>query len=108
MIVFITTVLLSFNLNFTEAQPSEFPFSVSVYPNPCKGEFNIELWNATKLIKIRLYNMLGELIFEKNLEDLPQNTTVMAGSSLLDNGAYTLLVLSDEGDQRLIRIVVEK
>ncbi|MDP4686376.1 MAG: T9SS type A sorting domain-containing protein [Salibacteraceae bacterium] len=47
---------------------------IKVYPNPSKGNFNVELPNQTKEIELELRNALGQIVFSEILFDKSQFT----------------------------------
>jgi hypothetical protein len=40
---------------------------ITVYPNPSRGQFNIEMRSNAESIRMSLYNINGELLFKKVL-----------------------------------------
>lgn len=79
--IFDLTALLSTN----EFSNSEF----SLFPNPAKTEFSIQLDNNSILENINIYNTLGQLVLTSN------NTTV--NISNLNNGAYVVEISTNKG-----------
>ncbi len=81
-------------------------FSVSVYPNPSKGLFQVEVRGATKEMNLRLYNMTGQLISEHKLNNIPSATTYSLGSEQMHEGIYNLIVMCNDGQQMVKRILI--
>ncbi len=75
--------------------------NVSLYPNPNKGEFTLEVKNnenATASIqkenvKLEVYNTVGEMVHTENLQSNQQQSTINLGSE--PAGVYIYKVMSD-------------
>lgn len=80
--------------------------TVSIYPNPSEGRFQVEVRGATNEIILRLYNMKGEIFEEHRLEKIPVYTTLSLGNDNLENGIYSLVVTCSNGQQRVERILI--
>jgi MAM domain, meprin/A5/mu/Secretion system C-terminal sorting domain len=68
-----------------------------IYPNPGKGVFNFSTGNLSgKNQVIRVYDMLGEVVFEKTLSDNSSNHEGVIDLSEFANGVYTFTYRSEE------------
>ena len=64
---------------------------VAVYPNPTKGEVNI---NNVSLDKVTVYNSLGQLVKTVNLDSANTNNTInLAG---LSKGIYYIYLINQD------------
>lgn len=74
---------------------------IVVFPNPAKGELNIDLSNfSEKPNKLRVYNSLMQLTYSQTIKN-HQNKIVLDVSNF-DNGIYFLVI-----DKYLVKFVVE-
>lgn len=71
---------------------------LTVFPNPAKGDINIDVknWNELGLpAKIEIFNQMGQLVFQdENVS--PSTTKINLGLPQLKNGQYTLKVSGTE------------
>jgi len=67
--------------------------SVSVYPNPNSGQFNIELSNISGNPYLRIYNVLGEQVYMSQLKN--ENNSVNLNSQ--PDGVYIYRIYSESG-----------
>jgi hypothetical protein len=65
---------------------------ISVYPNPFDSYFTIS--SETPIFSIRLYNVLGELVFEEN--NILKRTYIVNRQNLV-SGAYMLELNGNKG-----------
>ncbi len=79
-------------------QPNNF----SVYPNPSKGVFNIELEREQWLEKIEIYNELGQLVFTEKIAREIQRFNIQPE---LPKGIYNLSIFT-EGNHRLNQAII--
>lgn len=86
-------VILGTNDNSLEDQ-------LSVYPNPTHDDITIELSNNHSNVTIKLYTIMGELIFKKNIN----NQLLKIDMSGLSTGIY-LLELTDSQSNRVVKRV---
>jgi glucose/arabinose dehydrogenase len=79
--------------------------TVSIYPNPSKGEINIDfsLVDASTSTEIHIYNMHGKIIktINRNTKRIQKIST-----SNLSDGIYILKIKSDNGSERSQKIVI--
>ncbi|MGV3695473.1 zinc-dependent metalloprotease [Flavobacterium sp.] len=77
-----------------------------IYPNPSKGNFNIQFENTTSNeIKVNVYDMRGRTIFENNYSN---NVTFNENIQLNNAQAGVYLVSVTDGNKKLVkRIVIE-
>ena len=71
---------------------------VSVYPNPCAGDFTIQFNNEKLSVKntIQIYNMLGDKIYSKELKSTDFKSSVDISNH--SSGIYLYRVTSEEGN----------
>ncbi|MDX5347325.1 MAG: T9SS type A sorting domain-containing protein [Hymenobacteraceae bacterium] len=76
-------------------KPQLSNYDFSVYPNPSKGLFNIEL-NTTSGTNttLEVVNMLGQVLEHKQLENQDQNSTLQLDLTHLPTGVYLMRVTS--------------
>ena len=67
----------------------------SVYPNPSKGIFNIDFKNEVNNIKV--VNILGEVIYNENIDSSLSDTIEKIDLSSFANGIYIFNVTNDKG-----------
>lgn len=60
---------------------------INIYPNPAKSIVNIETYNKEKIININIYNLFGQLVFNKNRIDIAINQVDI---SSLQHGLYII------------------
>ncbi|MGV8964265.1 MAG: T9SS type A sorting domain-containing protein [Candidatus Saccharimonadaceae bacterium] len=65
--------------------------AVRVFPNPSSGSFTIDIGNNKNIVKIRLANMIGNIVYQKDI--VGQNNINIAA---LPNGAYILTIIDKE------------
>lgn len=78
---------------------------VVIYPNPSHGQFNMEFKNEIKNIKIS--NMLGQMVYEENVEQSAAGTSKNMDLSRFENGIYIINVSNNEGTSSY-KIVLDK
>jgi PKD repeat protein len=75
----------------------------SVYPNPSKdGTFNIKIPNVTQETQLRIYNSLGQLIYQSSLPLKTENRINLNGS--IASGIYHIKLL--QGTKRLTKKLI--
>ena len=75
----------------------------NLYPNPSKGEFNIELSLAeTMAIEVQIADVLGRIIYRSEHQTATLNTPINIGQQA--TGVYWLSIVTDNG--RLVERVV--
>jgi len=67
--------------------------TISIYPNPNFGKFNIQLQNATSNETIHIYNIIGEEIYSTNLN---QNSTTEINLAGLRSGVYLYKIATSD------------
>ncbi len=77
----------------------------SMYPNPAKNSINFSFTNdLTETIKVKVYNLLGELIVEDVLNI--QNNSAKLNVSKLSNGVYFVEI--NQGQNRITqKLIIE-
>jgi hypothetical protein len=104
VIDFITTDVAS---NTTAAVEN---FDIKIFPNPSSGKFTVEINKANlreEDLEIKLYNMLGQEVFNKKAVFL-NNKEVIELDESVAQGAYILQVKQDEDNISTKRIIVNK
>jgi subtilisin-like proprotein convertase family protein len=104
-----TGTLVTWGLDFgCTLATSEFEiFDLAIYPNPNRGNFNIQFDNpSSNVIKVAVYDMRGRRIFENNY---PTNQSTFNENIQLDNAqAGVYLVNVSDGNKKVVKkIVVE-
>lgn len=65
--------------------------AVRVFPNPSSGSFTIDLGNSENIEEIRLTNMIGSIVYQKDIID--HNYVII---NALPGGAYILTLIDKE------------
>jgi Secretion system C-terminal sorting domain len=87
-------------LGTTSLEKSNF----KIYPNPTSKELNFDLNSDTDLLKIKIYNTLGVLVFpEKEISENNKEIDV----SLLGSGVY-FIELQDQNNNRFVQRFVKQ
>lgn len=73
--------------------------SISAYPNPSFGSFEIEVSNHSSIEQMQLFDLTGNLVL--NLK--PQNRQVISD---LETGIYHLVIIEDSKNTTVKRIVI--
>lgn len=81
----------------------EFDQKFSIYPNPASTVLNIETTQNLALNTIEIFNLKGQLVFQKTISD-QLNTTTLELSSF-QKGIY-ILKLSDVHGKALIEKLI--
>lgn len=76
-----------------------------VYPNPTKGVFTIDFKSEIKNIKV--VNILGEVVYNENIDAANAETTKKIDLSNFTNGVYIVNVSNDKGESSY-KIVLDK
>ncbi len=82
---------------------SKSDYEISVYPNPNKGAFKIEIDDDVKNGKFVLLNSVGQSVYEKNLS---QGITEI-DTKLLSKGFYNYILYSENRKIKNGKIVIE-
>lgn len=78
--------------------------NIKVYPNPTSDKVYIENPNTIRIDKIKVFNMLGKVVQEKN--NINQNQTNMDLSELA-TGTYIVQILTQDA-QKFVKRVIKK
>jgi flagellar hook assembly protein FlgD len=78
---------------------------VVIYPNPTRGQFNMEFKNEIKNIKIS--NMLGQVVYDEKVEQSAAGTSKNMDLSRFENGIYLINVSNNEGTSTY-KVVLDK
>jgi hypothetical protein len=84
------------NISDDETAVSEISLDnfLSVYPNPNHGAFTVQMSGARyNVLDIKVYNMLGELIYEASVKNQKSEITIPG----ISGGVYHLQVITDKG-----------
>jgi photosystem II stability/assembly factor-like uncharacterized protein len=88
-------------LNTTSAKGIENASSVKIYPNPNQGIFNVELAaGITGEYSIRMTNISGQVVFEKNSTNQSGTLVEMIDISTQPKGIYHLSIRSKSAEWR--------
>ncbi len=67
-------------------------FSVEVFPNPSQGLFSLQTKSSTtKHIEVKILNVLGQIIFQKEFDHLESVTTEQFNLISLSEGIYLVM-----------------
>jgi len=86
----------------TGIEDNIFVESVSVFPNPSQGTLNIDLGDITEDVSLKVFSVLGEMVFQKEQINTPLyqvDLDVVAGTYIVE--------LSTKTDKAEFKLVVE-
>ncbi len=79
---------------------------VKIFPNPSPGELYISLVNPTdKKLYIRIYNSIGQLVFQKDMETSGNDELIAIPATSLAKGTYLLQVRSEKTIKLVKKII---
>ncbi|WP_417873992.1 T9SS type A sorting domain-containing protein [Xanthomarina gelatinilytica] len=76
-----------------EAQKTEPPFEISVYPNPSNGSFNVQINKELSSLNYQLFDFYGNKIIESNEE---KTSLFSVSYNNLQSGIYIIKVINNE------------
>jgi len=101
------TIVIQINVIIDNINDISITNSLAIYPNPTKGELNIEFENYNKSdINIEIYNVLGSIIKRRTIENTYGKYTEVFDMSSYNKGIYMLIIHSDN-NRTVEKIVVE-
>ena len=68
-----------------------------VYPNPSTGVFNLEVANDQPIKKVQVVNVLGEVVYTKEISGVLENNVLPINLSDMSEGMYIVNVSNDNG-----------
>ncbi|MFC5269294.1 T9SS type A sorting domain-containing protein [Adhaeribacter terreus] len=92
------------NITNTGIKGAMAGMSVSVYPNPSNGKFNVKLVGYKHDAALELYSLTGQLIVKENVKSGQEVTKLQVKN--LAAGTYLLKVVSEKGVQ-INKLIVE-
>ena len=88
-------------LEFTQivnTEDLEFENEILVYPNPTNGRIYLDGdLKKNQYVEIRVYNVIGQLVFKKNIEDVEVLNEEL-NLSELENGNYFIKIQLEDGE----------
>lgn len=99
-----------FNTVSVNCQEDNLDFEVSLYPNPNKGKFNVQI-NAGQeegVVQLELLNPLSQTILYKQLNYSPGNNVYPINTKELSPGVYVLQILSSKKESLFVEKVIIK
>jgi hypothetical protein len=90
------------NSQITGIQNNKFAESVSVFPNPSQGTLNIDLGDNTEDVSLKVFSVLGEMVFQKERVNTPQYQFELDAVP----GTY-IVELSTKTDKAEFKLVME-
>jgi hypothetical protein len=84
---------LSALLSINDLSTTEF----SIYPNPTKNQFTIQLDNSVQLEKVSIYNMLGQVVLTFDTSTTLSTRENIINTSKLSSGSYIVEILTNKG-----------
>ncbi len=92
-----------------EIENDEMGNSISIYPNPVKEEFNIELNSlAEGQIQMELYTINGVLISSKNITLNEGTTIINENSASLTSGMYLIKLTNNSTNEIIIKKIIKE
>lgn len=83
-------------------------YGITVYPNPNTGRFNLALYsNEMSVVSIRIYNLLGTVVYAEEGVSLFSRLTKNLDLSSLPKGIYHLKVEGTKGTS-IIRMAIDR
>ena len=97
--LFLTATLNCFPLGVSNVSNNSFP--IQIIPNPSNGIFNCHF--TSQINSIVVYNTKGAIVFEKNLNNIPDYSLDLSSQS---EGVYFLKINSEKasGSKRIVVI----
>lgn len=80
---------------------------LELYPNPANNEVNIRFNKIASPSNLRLMDMLGRVVFEKELEVGADRLVIDLNSGIFENGLY-LVSLFENGEMKTKQLVVQR
>ncbi|MEA3443563.1 MAG: T9SS type A sorting domain-containing protein, partial [Bacteroidota bacterium] len=101
------TVLQSVNITITSIEKEENPSSLLIYPNPSEGIVNLSwsIANFTQEINIEVYNLLGEKIWNKSIQNQSEKNKQEIDISQQPKGIYFIRI-TNKNINRVEKIVL--
>lgn len=78
--------------------------ALEVYPNPTTSELNIALKNADKISNVKVFNLLGQMMKNENVDNKAQHLLNVAQ---LASGSYYLVIATHDGKTAIRKFVVQ-
>jgi photosystem II stability/assembly factor-like uncharacterized protein len=75
-------------------------FSVNVFPNPTNGEINIAFNNGYSIVKVEVYDLLGQLVVQNNYE----HTKLIKLNIDQASGIYIVSITTSFGDKVDVKV----
>jgi uncharacterized protein YaeQ len=76
-----------------------------IYPNPSNGVFTIDMKNQVQNIKV--VNLLGQEIYNENIDEVATETSRKVDLSSFTNGTYIITITNDKGVSNY-KVLLEK
>ena len=76
--------------NLLENNDQENKNNILIYPNPINNAFTIQFDTGTFIHSIEMFNIIGEKVFEKNIDQYKNNMTI--NDIMLQNGIYQVKI----------------
>lgn len=87
------TITVTQSASSTDVDETDYSYSVKTYPNPSNGRFTLSMNNfSTDKINVRLADLLGNIIKEIKLENLPSSYNHEIDITDLANGTYFIII----------------
>ena len=87
-----------------EPEPREEFLQFSVYPNPTPGSISIEQMGMARNLRLRLYNLSGQLVYDSGERDGWPGLVQIIDLSSQPTGLYQLLITTEVGT-RVMKVV---
>lgn len=88
----VSFVVLPVASAFTGLPDNKMNYAIKAWPNPAHESLNISLKNTDELFGLRLINMEGQTVWEKNGVNTDMNPGINISVKNLPNGVYNLMV----------------
>lgn len=89
--------------NISSQSENTFAQKFTVSPNPSDGKFFIEFQNKFNIIKVEVYSLIGQKIFEENFKN---STICELDLFYLSSGTYLLRVV--DGSNSTNKLLIKK
>ncbi|MFK7950544.1 MAG: T9SS type A sorting domain-containing protein [Saprospiraceae bacterium] len=87
------------NTEVVAFQPNTF---LTIYPNPTESEFNINIASNNWAERLKIYNAIGQVIYKKDNIKGENFLTI----NLSQSGIFTIVILGNNGEKAVEKIVV--
>ena len=93
------------DINGAVQESEDIITNFKVYPNPADGMINIEFSTNDNDVELKIFNILGQSVYTKNIRCITGKANEKIDVSTLTAGVYSVFLNSKNGSKRLTFIV---